>query len=571
MTTALALTLDLYPDKAQYRPGETGYLLVELTCSAAASLQVCLEIRRLQEAPLSVQTVEVDCVSGAPLIVRLPLVTAADEWECYGVELTVWRDGEQVARGWTAYDVADHWRRAPRYGFLSDFRPEEAGELRAADSLRRYHLNVVQFYDWMYRHDQLLPPSDEFIDPMGRLLSYRVVQEKVAALHERGIAAIAYGAVYAALQDYHAAHPELGLYKRSGEPFELIERFYLMDISPDSPWSAHIVEQFRQVVAAGFDGIHLDQYGFPKQAVRRVDGREELVDLARCYPALIDRAKQAVTEANPQAGLIFNNVSGYPLRATAKADQEAVYIEVWPPVVRLRELKGLIDEAKRVGSGKPVILSAYLPAFYPKAGNDPVWCENGAVLTMATIFASGGYHLLLGEDDRLLTMAYYPDYAAMRPSFIRETRRYYDFIVRYGKLLYDPALEDLSYTYTGGVNTEIRFEGAAEFAPNGDPGKVWTIVKKRSDGLLVHLINLVGVEDDLWEHGKAHRPEPQTGFVGTILLEREPAGLYAASPDNENPALQELPFEIVPHEQGLAARFTAPVLNVWTMLYLRWA
>ncbi|WP_438432400.1 glycoside hydrolase family 66 protein [Gorillibacterium sp. sgz500922] len=571
MTTPISLTLDLYPDKAQYRPHEPGFLLVELTASASADLVIRTEIRKLHEAPLSVQTAAAACEAGKPLLVRVPLVTAGTDWECYGVEITVLRDGETLARAWSAYDVADHWRRAPRYGFLSDFRSEEEGDLRDADSLRRFHLNVVQFYDWMYRHDQLIPPADEFVDPMGRPLSYKVVREKLDALHERGIAGMAYGAVYAALKDYREAHPELGLYKRTGEPFELIDLFFLMDISPDSPWSAHIVEQFRQVVASGFDGIHMDQYGFPKKAVRRLHGREETVDLAACYPALIDRAKEAVLTANPDAGLIFNNVSGYPLRATAGADQEAVYIEVWPPVVHLRELKGLIDEAKLAGGGKPVILSAYLPAFYPKAGNDAEWSENGAVLTMAAIFASGGYHLLLGEDEKLLTMAYYPDYAAMRPSFVAETRRYYDFIVQYGKLLFDSALEDLTYTYTGGVNTEIRFEGAAVFAPNGDPDKVWTIVKRLPGYLVVHLLNLVGLEDDLWEHGKTTRPEPQFGFTGTILLEQAPAGLYWASPDVEDGSPQALPFDIVPHEQGEAARFTVPSLSVWTMLYVEWA
>ncbi|WP_058303889.1 glycoside hydrolase family 66 protein [Gorillibacterium timonense] len=568
--TQYTVNLDIYPDKAQYKPNGPGHLIVELTASAAAPLTVRTEIQQLDET-LELIRSEISCEADVPTTLRIPLITRGSEWECYGVTVEVYREGSLVARAATAYDVADHWRRAPRYGFLSDFRSGEEGDLRDADSLNRFHLNVVQFYDWMYRHDSLIPPADEFIDPMGRTLSYKVVREKVDALHERGIAAMAYGAVYAALKDYLLEHPELGLYKRNGEPFHLIDIFYIMDISPDSPWTAHIVEEFRKVVASGFDGIHMDQYGFPKKAVRKGNGEEEIVDLAACYPALIDRTKQAVREVNPDAGLIFNNVSNYPVRATAGSDQEAVYIEVWPPVIHLRELKGLIDEAKAYGRGKQVILSAYLPAFYPKANNDAVESENGAVLTMATIFASGGYHLLLGEDEKLLTMAYYPDYAEMRPEFVRETRRYYDFIVRYGKLLYDAGLEDLSYTYTGGVNTEIRFEGDAEFAPNGDVGKVWTLVKRLPGYLVIHLINLVGLEDDHWEHGKANRPTAQREFTGTVLMEREIAGLYWASPDTEGGAPQELPFEKVPHDQGEAAQFTVPCLDIWTMLYVKWA
>lgn len=59
----------------------------------------------------------------------------------------------------------------------------------------------------------------------------------------------------------------------------------------------------------------------------------------------------------------------------------------------------------------------------------------------------------------MLTMPYYPDYAVMRPEFAIEVRRYYDFIVRFGVLIHDAQLEDVSYTYTAGVNTEITFEG----------------------------------------------------------------------------------------------------------------
>lgn len=561
---------DIYPDQAQYRPGQQGNAIIELEAATDGLFQVDVEIYRIEQL-LSAAKLEVICKAGERTILSVPLVLDGEEWESYGIQARLSQDNQILLTKATAYDIADHWRRAPRYGFLSDFRSEETGKLQDVESLNKFHINIVQFYDWMYRHDKLIPPHDEFVDPMGRELSYKVVREKVAAVQQKGMAAMAYGAVYAGLKDFLEEHKDWGLYKRNGEPFHLIDIFYIMDIMPESPWSDHIVEQFRQVVEAGFDGIHMDQYGFPKKAVRHIGDKEELVDLAECYPALIDRTKKEVLKINPEAGLIFNNVGNYPIHRTARSNQDALYIEVWPPVIHLRELKGLIDNAKALDSQKQVILSAYLPSFHPKAGHDPEWAENGAVLTMATIFASGGYHLLLGEDMKMLTTAYYPDYAAMRPSFMTEVRRYYDFIVRFGKLLYDHRLDDISFTYTGGVNTEITFAGDSEFAPNGDVGKVWTLIKRLPGYQILHLINLVGLDDDYWEHGKKQRPIRQNNIRCTVLMEHLVEGVYAASPDFPSGEVLSLCYEIVEHEQGQAIQFEIPSLDVWTMVYIKWA
>ncbi|AIQ39885.1 hypothetical protein R50912_07460 [Paenibacillus sp. FSL R5-0912] len=559
----------MYPDQAQYKSGQTGNLIVELETREDKMLELVAKFYKLEQQ-VAEETVRISTEQGLRQTVRIPLFTEDTEWAGYGVQATVFCDKVAVSTAYTSYDIADHWSRAPRYGFLSDFRTDESGDFRDVESMNKFHLNVIQFYDWMYRHDDLVPRQDEFVDPMGRTMSYKVIREKVAALHDKGMAAMAYGAVYTGLKDFLQAHPEWGLYDRKGEPFQLIDLFYIMDITPDSPWTDHIVEQFRQAVRAGFDGIHMDQYGFPKKAMRRIEGKEEVVDLAECYPPLIDRTQAAVKEIKAEAGVIFNNVGNYPISKTASSDQEALYIEVWPPVVRLRELKGLIDNARSLSPDKPVILSAYLPSFYPEAGHDKEWAENGALLTMASIFASGGYHLLLGEDHGMLTMPYYPDYAVMRPEFAVEVRRYYDFIVRFGTLIHDTQLEDVSYTYTAGVNTEITFEGKVPFAPNGDINSVWTIIKRMPGYQILQLINLAGLEDDYWEHGKKQRPEPQTGVVCNLLIEQPLECIYTASPDDLNQEVCFLDYEIVPHGQGLAARFTLPSLKIWSMIVVKY-
>jgi dextranase len=87
----------------------------------------------------------------------------------------------------TAFDVSSGPDEYVRNGFLSDFSAGDEGDEAGAESLARYHITHVQFYDWMYRHHELLPPSDEFTDPMGRKLSLRAVRSKARACRERGM------------------------------------------------------------------------------------------------------------------------------------------------------------------------------------------------------------------------------------------------------------------------------------------------------------------------------------------------------------------------------------------------
>ena len=84
----------------------------------------------------------------------------------------------------------------PRYGFVSHYEAGRATD-GVAENVRRFHLNAVQFYDWMYRHAKLMPPEEEFEDALGQRISLATVRRLVAAVHEAGSLPIAYAAVYA--------------------------------------------------------------------------------------------------------------------------------------------------------------------------------------------------------------------------------------------------------------------------------------------------------------------------------------------------------------------------------------
>lgn len=558
------------PNKALYRPEEEVVLQVRLADGRPlAGWSYEYEVWDLNER-LAEGRGKWTAGDGSETVVRLGAVR--DGSGAYGAFVALTGpDGERLTAE-TAFDSAAHWREAPRYGFLSDFAPEEGGRLDDVEFLNRHHINLVQFYDWMYRHDRLLPDTDEFVDPLGRRLSLGVVRRKIAALRERGIASIAYAAVYGSLPDYIQKHPEQGLYQNDGKTHSLGGYFHIMDISGDSAWTAHLYRELEGVLERmGFDGFHLDQYGFPKKAIRkRGDGVREVVRLKELYPKFINGLRERLSGAFPEAGLIFNNVSNYPVQTTAGAAQDIVYIEVWDPVTHLRDLKQLIDWARML-SGKQVVLAAYLPAFHPEKGVSPDEAEIGARLTMSSIFASGGYHLLLGEHENVLADSYYPKYGTVSDRFKANLTTLYDFIVMYRNLLFDLELDDVSMTFAGGINTEIvATKAGVTFAPNGHPGAVWTIVKEKPGYLVVHLINLSGVDNDVWHEGKRNPPAVQEGIEVRAEVWEQVTDVYWASPDGDGIRPETLAYEWVRKDEnsGYVVRTTVPRLEYWSMLVI---
>ncbi|MEP6776254.1 MAG: glycoside hydrolase family 66 protein, partial [Chloroflexota bacterium] len=286
--------LAVLPDKATYRPGDTAKLAIMLEgLDLPRRGRLVLSVRHIDETVATYeQNLEApEGDAGEERTFSFAFTPPATPLRGYGLDAVLYaEDGRLLAEGSGALDVLERWSQAPRYGFLSDFAPEQEGNVPGrVDSLRRYHLNVVQFYDWMWRHYALMPPTEEFTDALGRKLSLRTVRAAIEAVQEDGGAAMAYGAVYGAEPEYADQHTDLRLYDEAGQPISLAELFYIMNISPGSPWVDLIVAEFADAVRRmGFDGVHLDQYGFPKTAYSATG---EVVDLSTAFPPLIDRSR----------------------------------------------------------------------------------------------------------------------------------------------------------------------------------------------------------------------------------------------------------------------------------------
>ncbi|HYO88105.1 MAG TPA: glycoside hydrolase family 66 protein, partial [Candidatus Limnocylindrales bacterium] len=255
----------IYPDRAFYLPGEFVHIAVSGPFRAT--------IWHLADCVVELEGCDVLCWSPPPETQR-------------GYRVRV-ETGSGVE--WTAFDVLDCWTDAPRYGYLFDFTPGRASF--DLDSLLALHVNGLQFYDWLYRHDTLLPPFDEFEDPLGRPQSLATVRRLIDEAHARGMAAMPYTAIYAASPPFAAAHPEWGLFDASGVLYDFADGF-LKYTNPASGWSAHLANECAGVLKAlPFDGVHLDQYGEPQSGF---DAAGHAVELPAALRGAIEQVRDAI-------------------------------------------------------------------------------------------------------------------------------------------------------------------------------------------------------------------------------------------------------------------------------------
>ena len=461
--------------------------------------------------------------------------------------------GVEAGDASTAVEVlADPLRRA-RYGFVSHYEPDRATE-GVAEQVRRLHLNAVQFYDWMYRHAKLVPPTDTFEDALGQTVSLDTVRRLATTVRDAGSLPIAYAAVYAAGRDEWPEWRQDGLYHPDGEPWTLGDDF-LWNVDPTSErWLAHFAADLREALASGgFAGFHLDQYGQPKQALRS-DG--SVVDLEHGFVSLLERLAGEL----PEARLIFNNVNDFPTWATAPAPQAATYIEVWAPHVRLGHLAELVTKARSYDRSKSVILAAYLSCY---ADGNEAEAAAAERLQHAVVLSHGGTVLLHGEERNVLTEAYYVRNRKLGDESAEAARRCYDFAVRYGDLLFDRDDADLTRTVAGGINQELLVDAPVPVATDCQPGALWVRMLRTSLGRVVHLIDLSQQQDDLWDTPK--RPAHPLEDV-ELAFERDTAGpprIHVASP--EQPELRQLE----PSFDGRHDRVTLPPFGPWCMVLLR--
>jgi dextranase len=440
----------------------------------------------------------------------------------YGLRLVIEAAGRRVVAT-SAVEAIEGWWESPRHAALTRFgAPERTAA--AVKGLRDWHVTVAQAYDWMYRHYQYEPTSHgAFSDALGRVVFHDAVRAAVRAGRDHGIATLAYGSVYGAEPEYVAVHPDERVFDDAGEPLSLGGMFYITDLRPGSPWRQRLLDEYARACRRfGFDGIHMDTYGPPHEAVTSDGERIRFADL---YPGLIREADAVVRRTRMERRVLFNCVEGFPLESVAPAPTAALYLELWPPAERYVDVLRWIERARAVATGRAIVVAAYLSIFRD-AGADPnerARAVEAAVLLTTLIAAAGAFHHVIAEGNRLLVEGYYPAAKPLRRREADELRAAWRFAARYLHLLSDAALvsspEDVVLADGDGraISTSLLPEAGAVWVRS-----VLTLSGRR----VLQLVDLRSQSDDRWD---APREAPRTVAGWTLTW---PGGVrpVAASP-----------------------------------------
>ncbi len=425
---------------------------------------------------------------------------------------------------WTAFDVLNRWTDAPRYGFLFDFSPARASF--NLDSLLAHHINGLQFYDWQYRHDTLLPSVAQYEDPLGRKLSLDTVRSLIDAAHARGMATMPYTAIYAASPAFAAAHPEWGLYDAEGNLYDFADGF-LKIMNPASPWHNHFTQECRNVLAAlPFDGIHVDQYGEPRTGF---DTQHQPINLPEAIAGTLDTLHDSIPQ---DAALVFNLVHNWPLEAIRKTPVDFLYCELWPPQITLGDLAEATTLNWTSSNGHPPVV-----AIYVNPGH-----EHTVKLAQSVIIASGGYPIAHGEDGLYLSDPYFPKSKRPSPTLACHLKRIADFGVAYEELL--------------AFARPITLDAAVE-------GGFWLMARRAQNSLVLNVLNASPA--DRWD--MALQPQPARSDVALSLPVDQPVNrVWWASPDEDSPP-QQLNFRV---ENG-ALNVVVPRVETWSLVAVEFA
>ncbi len=498
------IMIELLPERASFQPDAEVRVEVRGADAAPARVRVLRLGELVRELPYD----------GGSWIELGTLPTGG-----YGVELL--RDDVIAAR--TAIEVTADARRRLRYGFVAAY-PPGADATGIVDTVRRLHLTGVQFYDWAYRHAELLGGGEEYLDALGQPVSLDTVRRYAAAVARSGADPLGYAAVYAVGPAEWPGWEHDALLDAAGRPYALGDFLFIVDPA-SADWLAHFRAELAAAAAeVGFAGFHLDQYGYPKHAVR-ADGA--LVDVAESFATMI----AGVREELPDARLVFNQVNDFPTWRTASSLQDAVYIEPWEPQTTLGSLAATATRARLLGGERPVVLAAYQHV-YDAAPTDAA--DRATRLTMATLFSHGATQLLAGEADRILVDPYYVRNHVVEPSTAEMLRRWYDFLVEHDELLLDPALSDVTAAYAGDYNGDCDVRcTAAVVSEEAVAGTVWRRITSAGDRLVVHLVNLVGQEDALWDAARAPFGDPGVIELRVRPMRGRVPRIRVADPDAE--------------------------------------
>lgn len=362
---------DAYVDQARYNPGvavAVSAVIQETSGLGSWSGNVGFTLSHLGST-VSTGSVPATVSANGSTTVTWTVTPPSADFQGYLVSITA--GGSTAA---TAVDVSSTWAHFPRIGALTGYPAGSSAATADADVatlVRRYHLNALQFYDWMWRHENPVKKNGDGSLPAtwtawnGDVISPDTVKTYISAAHNHSVAAMPYTMSYAALQNYDTVSGVSSAwrlnYASTSQPWVFMMKpnqpatnLYMFNPANTS-WQNFITGKYvDEVNTMGFDGVHLDQLG---NWGAMTDASGSPVDLPSGLASLVAAARAALPVGK---ALGFNAVDGYGGSNVASGkNTDYLYSELWDNHETYGAIKTYLDDQQLASGGTPSIIAAY--------------------------------------------------------------------------------------------------------------------------------------------------------------------------------------------------------------------
>lgn len=578
----------LKPRQLSARPWLIGLLLTGAAQQASAQYIISCQTDKARYAPSQAVTFNIAIDSPQPgltLVVKyyqagtlvsqqtVPATAAAVSWawtpptadyQGYLVGLTLQNGTTVLDQTAIGVDVSSNWTKFPRYGFLSAYGQLSSSAMDATmQQLTRYHLNGLQFYDWMDKHHRPLAgtpaaPAAQWNDLANRPTYLATVKGYIDRAHTAGMSALFYNLIYGAYPDAAAdGVPDTwGLYRdavhankyyNGGFPSSWEVPGLNIQDPANADWRTYLLNEHNKVydaVGLGFDGWHADQLGDPG-TVYNYSG--QVVNLPTAYASFLTAAKAT----RPTKSLVMNAVDMFGQSQISAAPVDFVYTELFTNNEGYANISADIQANEASSGGKRNVMAAYVNR--AKSGSTGFFNDASVLMTDAVMFAFGGAHIELGE--HMLSNEYFPNSnLQMSARLQQDVTTYYDFLTGYENILRGDGRTFNTVALTG-TNVQAWPPVLGKIASVGT-----TIGTKQ----VFHLLNFTQAKTLNWRDDSQVQPAPTTLTNQSLSfpLAARVNRLWVASPDVNSGLPQDVTFT----QTGGIVTFQLPQLKYWTMV-----
>ena len=438
----------------------------------------------------------------------------------------------------------------PIMGFVTSFG--ESSRHSVLTWLRDLRCTVVQVYDWMESYSSPLSQSEAYEDPLGRPLHRSSLTKLIIGIKAMGSVAQAYAPICAADAELANAHPQWRLYRNDGVAQSLGDLLQVMN--PASiDWQRHWIANYASAAdALGFDGFHLDTYGYPRAGF---SSQGALVAIDDGYAEFVD----AVRRARPRDLLSFNQVNGVPRAFGPPAPPGFRYVEVWPPNDRWRHLEGLLQRSAGGGPRRGDTLALYPPVW----DGDRGLALRTAVLSEAIATVLGASTLIWGDDHGVLCHPYYVNHERLSDEETVTVLEWRRFTLRCRDLFKEGT--DTSWYELDDENASVTVSWDGPTHPEPIGGSLFARVVRIAGSVVVSLVDLSGSVDGAWSSGTG--PGTCGHAEVSILVDASgPWRVEAAVLGRDGGRFQELPYSDCSMSEGRGLACVVPLVEGWSVL-----